>query len=188
MNTGLSQKSISKTYPTKALLTLLEVLLLISIGAIGVLIHAKFRFPLRLPGHWGLVYMALIFSGRLFSKKPYASSLSSLGAVAMLLLPLGFKDPFMPVLYIFPGFITDVFYNIFKNGKKQIILIALISGVAYMSIPLSRLFLTLFTGVIYGSFSTGYIYPFIMHFLFGACGGLTGLGIYSVIRKILKRL
>lgn len=183
MNTQLSQKNISSTYPTKVLLTILEILLLTLIGAVGVLLHAKFRFPLRLPGHWGIVYMALLFSGRFFSKKPYASSLSSIGAVAMLLLPLGFKDPFMPVLYMLPGFLVDIFYRVFRTKNQHVALVALLSGFAYMTIPIMRLFITMFTGVIHGSLISGFLYPLVMHFVFGAAGGMVALGIFKLIRR-----
>lgn len=187
MNTELSQKSISKSYPTKVLLTILEIILLIGIGAVGVLLHAKFRFPLRMPGHWGLVYMALLLSGRFFSKKQYASSLSNIGAVAMLLLPLGFKDPFMPVLYVIPGFVVDIFYRVFQKKNHNIIFVVLLSGLAYMTIPLCRIIISLTTGVFYGSFITGYFYPVIMHFVFGACGGLLALGVVTFLKKIFKQ-
>ena len=78
MNTELSQKSLSRTYPTKLTLSILEIIALMSIGAVGVLLHAKFRVPLHLPGHWGVVFMAMLFSGRLFSQRKYAASLSSI--------------------------------------------------------------------------------------------------------------
>lgn len=183
MNTELSQKSISKTYQTKVLLTILEVALLILIGSIGVLLHAKFRVPLKMPGHWGVVYMALLFSGRLFSKKPYASSLSSIGAAAMLLLPLGFKDPFMPVLYLFPGYLVDIFYNLFKAKNYHVVFVALLSGFAYMTLPLTRMIISLATGAVFGSFVNGYFYPFVMHFVFGMIGGLIGLSIFRLIKR-----
>ncbi len=186
MNTLSSPKTVSKAFPTNVIITLAEIILLFGIGALGVFLHAKFRFPLRLPGHWGLVYMALVFSGRLFSKKPYASSLSSIGAASMLLLPLGFKDPFMPVLYVLPGFLVDIFYNVFSNKNKHFVFVALLAGLAYMTIPLFRLVISMVNGFVYGSFISGYIYPFIMHFVFGACGGLAALGIFLFIRKFFK--
>lgn len=183
MITGSSQKTISKTYQTKVFLTILEIILLAGIGAIGVLLHAKFRFPLRIPGHWGLIYMAILVAGRLFSKKPYASSLSSIGAATMLLLPLGFKDPFMPFIYMFPGFLLDTFYYLFKKNNQHIIIVAFISGVAYCAIPLIRILLSATTGIFYGSFIGGFFYPVIMHIIFGAAGGILALFAYKLIKK-----
>jgi hypothetical protein len=127
--------------------------------------------------------MALLFSGRLYSQKKYASSLSSLGAAFMLLLPLGFKDPFMPVMYMLPGLLLDVFYSVFKSKNHHFIYIGLLSGIAYMTIPLIRAILSMVTGLFYGSLVGGFFYPIAMHFAFGASGGLIALGVYSLFRK-----
>ncbi len=183
MNTELSQKSLSRTYPTKLTLSILEIIALMSIGAVGVLLHAKFRVPLHLPGHWGVVFMAMLFSGRLFSQRKYAASLSSIGAAFMLVMPLGFKDPFMPVMYMLPGLLLDVFYSLFRSKNHNIIFVALLSGVAYFTIPLIRMIITLATGFFYGSFIGGFVYPIIMHFVFGAIGGMIALGAFSLIKK-----
>ncbi|HNW89047.1 MAG TPA: hypothetical protein PKN48_05250 [Bacteroidales bacterium] len=187
MNTLLSPKTVSKAFPTKVIITIAEIILLLGIGALGVVLHARFRFPLRIPGHWGVVYMALVFSGRLFSKKPYASSLSSVGAASMLLLPLGFSNPFMPVLYVLPGFLVDVFYKLFSAKNKTVVFTALVAGLAYMTIPLIRIIISLTTGVAFGSFLSGFYFPLIMHFVFGACGGLIALGFFVLIKKYFKQ-
>jgi hypothetical protein len=176
-------KSISRAYPTKILLDVSEIILLAGIGAAGVLIHAYLRIPLKLPGHHGVIYMALLLSGRLISKKNFAASLSSIGAAAMLLIPLGFKDPFMPVIYLFPGFIVDIFFNSFKTIRPKVILLALVCGLAYMTIPVTRIFITLSTGFPYGSFITGFFYPLFTHFIFGFAGGLIPAGIQFFTRK-----
>ena len=183
MNTQLSQKTSSRTFPTNISHSILEIVLLTLIGAVGVVLHAHFRFPLHLPGHWGVVYMALLFSGRLFSKKKYASSLSSLGAAFMLLLPLGFRDPFMPVLYMAPGLLRDVFYSVFRLTNHHLIFVGLLSGIAYMTLPVLRLILSLTAGIFYGSFAGGFWYPMVMHFVFGATGGLIALGVFTLIKK-----
>jgi hypothetical protein len=185
MNTNSSQKTISNALAAKVGLTALEILALIGIGMIGVLLHAKFRVPLRLPGHHGVVYMALLIGGRLLSKKPYASSLSSVGAALMLMFPLGFKDPFMPLIYLLPGFITDLGWRIFGNSHKKfnIWMLALVCGVSYMTIPLSRIIITTITGFPYGSFITGFIWPTLTHFVFGFAGGLAGTALIRAFSK-----
>jgi hypothetical protein len=183
MNTQLSQKTSSRTFQTNISLSILEIILLTLISAVGVVLHARFRFPLHLPGHWGIIYMGLLFSGRLFSQKKYASSLSSLGAAFMLLMPLGFKDPFMPVMYMLPGLLLDVFYHVFRSKNHHILFVLLLSGIAYMTIPLLRMIISLSTGLFYGSFVGGFLYPLFMHFAFGAIGGLIALGIFSFMTQ-----
>jgi hypothetical protein len=183
MNTSSSQKTVSSVTAAKVLLQIAEILALLGIGVIGVLLHAKFRFPLKLPGHHGVIYMALLIGGRLLSKKPYASSLSSVGAAMMLMFPLGFKDPFMPLIFLLPGFITDLGYRLFGQRSKNIFLLALVCGISYMTIPLSRMIITTITGFPYGSFIGGFLWPTFTHLLFGFAGGLAGTALIRAFRR-----
>lgn len=183
MNTGLSQKTSSKSAALEVSKQFAEILLLLGIGMLGVLLHAKFRVPLKLPGHHGLVYMALLVSGRLLSKKPYASSLSSVGAAVMLMVPLGFKDPLMPLYYLLPGLIADLGTWFGRRNNMHLLLLAIVCGVAYMTIPLSRIIITTITGFPYGSFIGGFLWPTVTHFVFGAAGGLAGASLVRAFRK-----
>lgn len=177
-----SPRTISRAFPIKLLTDFTEIILLAGIGAAGVLIHAYLRMPMKLPGHHGVIYMALLLSGRLISNKKFASSFSSIGAAVMLLIPLGFKDPFIPVIYLFPGYLVDICYNTFAANKK-VFLLAIVCGLAYMTIPITRIFITLVTGFPYGSFATGFLYPLFTHFAFGLVGGLIPSGIHFFTRK-----
>lgn len=183
MDGRLYPRSISRAFPTKILLDAAEILLLAGIGAAGVLLHAYLRIPMKLPGHHGVIFMALLLSGRLISKKNFASSYSSIGAAALLLFPLGFKDPFIPVIYLFPGFVIDIFFNSIKAIRPKVFLLAIVCGLAYMTIPVTRIFITLTTGFPYGAFITGFFYPLVMHFVFGFAGGLIPAGISFFTRK-----
>ncbi len=183
MDGKLSQKTISKAFPAKIVVDIAEFILLAGIGAAGVLIHSYLRMPLKLPGHHGIIYMALLLSGRLISSKKFASSYSSIGAAMMLLIPLGFKDPFIPVIYLFPGFIVDVFYNKIAAVSSKMLLLAIVCGLAYMTIPVTRMVIELFTGFPYGSIALGFFYALVMHFTFGFAGGLIPSGVRFFTRK-----
>ncbi len=183
MNGNLSQKIISKVFPVSIASDTLEIFLLSAIGALGVLMHAYLRFPINIPGHMGLVYMAILFSGRLISKKPYASSLSSIGAAFMLLFPLGFHDPFLPVIYFVPGLVVDLAY---KYSGKMFVKV-LFAGIAYAMIPLVRLLISTTTGVVYGSFvKHGFVIPVISHFAFALAGAALALSAVIFFRKVRK--
>jgi hypothetical protein len=188
MNTGSSPKTISSAYPLNLKLRLAaEIIILMGIGAIGVLLHAKFRMPLGIPGRYGLVYMALLIAGKLVTQRSYAASVASLGAAFMLLAPLGYKDPFMPLMYILPGFIVDLGFRLGNAWRTKLVLIAVICGAAYMTLPLSRMIITVTTGFPYESFmkwgipaATG------MHLLFGFAGGLAGAALVRVFKPKRK--
>jgi hypothetical protein len=188
MNTKLSQRAISGELALEIVRQVAEVILLMGIGAIGVLIHAKFRMPLGIPGRYGLIYMAILISGKLVSKKSYAASLSSMGAVLMLLAPLGFNDPFMPLYYALPGFITDECFRISESWRNKLLLLGLIGGLAYMTLPLSRIIIYLISGFPFGAFTKwGFLGVTAMHFLFGFAGGLAGTSLVRVFRTRRKK-
>jgi len=176
-------KTISKASPVSIVYNIAEIILLSLIGALGVLMHAYLRFPLNVPGHMGLLYMALLFGGRLISKKSYASSLSSLGAAFMLLFPLGFHDPFLPVIYFVPGLVVDLSYKYAERMYLKIIF----AGIAYAMIPLTRLIITLTTGFVYGSFAKhGIVIPILSHFAFAVAGASIALCAVIFFKKVRK--
>lgn len=188
MNTKLSQKTISGALAVEIIRQIAIFLLLIGIGAIGVLIHAKFRTPLGIPGRWGLIYMALLIAAKLATKKSYAASLSSLGAAAMLLFPLGYNDPFMPVTYMIPGFIVDVFFRFGETWRNKILLIALACGLAYMTLPVTRIIINQITGYPFGSLiKWGFVGTMVWHLAFGFLGGLAGTAIFRAFNTIQKK-
>lgn len=119
-----------------------EYIILFGLGILAILLHARLRTPLNIPGHHGLEFMAILMAGRVASKIKWASSISSLGIGFVLLFPVfGFKDPFMGFNYMLPGLFIDVFYNLTRNLKWQILILSLVAGLAYFTIPLSRLFI-----------------------------------------------
>jgi hypothetical protein len=178
----LSAPSLSGTVPA-----VLEYGILFGIGIIAIVLHARLRTPLNIPGHHGLEFMALLMAGRAASRIPWASSVSSLGIGLMLLFPVfGFKDPFMGIHYMLPGIFIDLTYPMIRRSKFQILLLVLFSGMAYTLIPLSRLVVHLATGYPYGAFiKHGFVLPFAGFFTFGLAGGFAGWGITT---SVLKRL
>lgn len=161
----------------------IEWILLFLFGALAILAHSKLRIPLRIPGHHGLEFMLLMLVGRGLSGEKFASSIFSLGVASLIFIPgLGFKDPFMTLIYILPGFAIDLFFNtIFKSMKKDW-LIALSAGFAYALIPVFRVIISSLTGYIYPSLMAGIFYPIFLHFIFGSLGGFLGFKISKTIK------
>jgi len=171
-------------------LSIAEYIALFGVGIIAILLHSRFKSPLSIPGHHGLEFMALMMAGRTVSKIPWASSISSLGIGFVLLFPVfGFKDPFMGTVYMLPGFLVDVFYNLSRQFKWQLLILAFVSGLAYFTIPLSRLLIHVVSGYPYSSFiKYGYVIPLISFFIFGMAGGFVGTGVtQSMVKYFRKR-
>ncbi|MFZ4398990.1 MAG: hypothetical protein ACOYO1_03060 [Bacteroidales bacterium] len=175
----------STTFQRKTFaLTLAEFIFLFLLGAMAIVLHSRLRIPLHLPGRHGIEFMMLIIIGRSFSSFRFASSFSSLGVASMLIIPiLGFKDPFVSIVFILPGFAVDLFYNSFPKFNKNIWALALASGFAYALIPVSRLVISLSTGYLYESFLGGFLYPLATHFIFGFIGGLGGSSLIKAFKK-----
>lgn len=190
MNGNAQQKSLSKEYLTNSNLTnVLEIVLLLLTGILAIVLHARLRTPINIPGHHGIEFMAIIIAARLSSKIKWASSISALGVGIFILFPvLGFKDPMMGFNYMLPLFLVDIAYNFIKSEKYKNLTIAITAGFGYMLIPLSRIMMTATTGYPYSSFiKHGYITPIFTFFLFGLLGGLLGTGIYMVGKKLLGK-
>jgi len=191
MSGNVQQKSLSREFLTnQTLANVLEVILLILAGVMAIVLHARLRTPINIPGHHGIEFMAIIIAARLSSKMKWASSISALGIGVFILFPvLGFKDPMMGFNYMLPLFLVDIAYNFIKSDKHKNLVIALAAGFGYMLIPLSRIILTLTTGFPYSTFlKHGFITPVFTFFLFGLLGGLLGTGIYLSGKKLLSKI
>ena len=191
MNGNVQQKTLSRKYLTNlSIAGILEILPLIGAGVLAIVLHARLRTPLNIPGHHGIEFMAIILAARLSSKIKWASSISALGIGIFLLFPvLGFKDPMMGFNYMLPCFFIDLAYNFIKNNKYRNLFLSIAAGLAYLMVPMSRLITTLTTGFPYSSFlKHGFATPIFTFLLFGLLGGILGTGIYIIGKKLFKRV
>jgi hypothetical protein len=191
MNGNVQKKALSEKLLTNLTLErLLEIILLILSGSIAIVLHARLRTPINVPGHHGIEFMTILIATRLSSKLKYASSISAIGVGIFMLFPvLGFKDPFAWFNYMLPFLMLDVFYNNTKSLKFSKLLLILGAGVAYMMVPLSRLLISLVSGYTYPVFlKHGMISPVFTFFIFGLAGGILGSGLYVFVKKIIRKL
>ncbi|MBC8146634.1 MAG: hypothetical protein H8E98_01465 [Bacteroidetes bacterium] len=159
-------------------------------GVLAIVLHARLRTPINIPGHHGIEFMAIILAARLSSKIKWASSISALGIGIFLFFPvLGFKDPMMGFNYMLPCFMIDLAYNFVQNKKYRNLILALAAGLGYMLIPVSRIITTVLTGFPFTSFlKHGFVTPMVTFLVFGIFGGLLGTGIYFIGKKLFKKI
>jgi len=185
MNGKQQIRSISGQYPDQALDKVLQAIALILLGVLAITLHARLRYPLSLPGHHGMEFMAILVAGRMLSNLKYAGSFTSLGTGLILLFPIfGFKDPFMGFNFMLPGLVIDAAYLVVRNNKYLPYFLAFFSAVAYASIPISRIVLQDFSGYVYPNlqkYGTP-LYPLFSHAFFGLIGGFAGIGISFIIK------
>lgn len=169
-------------------ISLLEYFIVIGGGALAAFLHAKLRIPLNLPGHHGLEFMAIYVLIRLSSDIRYAATTATLGTGLMLLIPgFGASSALHSITYLLPGLVLDALF-ILSTGRKQVFLMTVITaGLAYMSIPLSRLVLQSLTGFTSMAFiKFGALYTLFSFMLFGMLGGMLGYGLHE-IKSIYKQ-
>lgn len=186
MNGTSSLKTRSNVFPID-IPAWLEALLLISSGTLAVVLHQAFRWPLNLPGHHGIEWIAILMIGRAFSRLGPAGSLTSLGAVGGAALTgwIG-RDPFIWLIYAVPGPLVDLAFRSLPRYSDKIWFFMLLGALAHTTKPLIRLIITIASGWSFGSFRFGIVYPVASHFLYGLIGGLLGALLVLGIRKISK--
>jgi hypothetical protein len=152
--------------------------LLLLLGAGSVVLPAVLRLPLKLPGHHGLEWMALLMLGRTVSRYRWAGSISGVGAGLTALLPVwGSDDPIFWLTYLLPALVIDLGLPLARRLSAQPWALAALAGLAHGTKPLLRLAFDMAAGWPYGSLVAGVLYPLALHILFGAIGGLIGIGV-----------
>ncbi len=187
-STNLQTKSISRAFPT-SLSLLVSVVALLIIGFVATWLHAKFRFPLNMPGRHGLGFMLLVMGARYASNMRMSATITVTGSIIASLIPvLGFKDPMLPFIYLSIGVFVDFVWYRYPTFRKWIPMAALLGGLAYGLIPLVRLVFHLVSSYPYNSFvKHGYIVPFLTHIAFGFVGAIAGVGLVSVVKKRVNK-
>jgi hypothetical protein len=182
INGNMYQKNTSKAFQIESTNDLIKIGLLLLLGFFAVVLRERINIPLKIPGHHGFEFMLLFMAGKTLSRQRYAMSISSIGASVSAFLPLfHFGNAFMPFTFLLPGIIGDLIIN--RTGKSNYFYAAIAGGLAYSSIPLSRQVIMMTTGIPFPSLFSGLLYPFALHFIFGALGALAGVGIFGRFAK-----
>jgi hypothetical protein len=167
---GSLTSQLSRLYRTSAAA---ETLFLVLLGVVGVALHAYLRLPIKVPGHQGLLWIALLMVGRLVSRRRWAASISSTGAAAVSLLPvMGFKDPLDTITLLIPGIVIDLGFLASPRLVVSLLGVAFLGAFAHATKPIAKLLVSLGTGFPYPSLIAGMLYPLSLHALFGAAGAI----------------
>ena len=171
-------KRSSGSINTGQALTWPMALFLLLLGVGSVVLPAVLRLPLKLPGHHGLEWMALLMLGRTASRYRWAASISGVGAGVTALLPVwGADDPIFWLTALLPALVIDLGLPLFQRLSAQPWSLAVLAGLAHGTKPLLRLAFDTITGWPYGSLLGGVVYPLTLHIIFGIIGGLLGIGV-----------
>lgn len=188
MNGNSQEKRSYETSLSLSTANILEILLLFIAGGLAAYLHFNVRIPLNIPGHHGLEFMGVYALIRLTSDLKYAGTISMIGTGIVLLIPgVGGGTMLHGFSYLLPGIILDLAYLLGKERTRSLLVIAIVSGLAYMCIPLTRVILNAFTGYPYMALvKYGPVYTMLSFFFFGMLGGTLGYGLYAIKKSLNK--
>jgi hypothetical protein len=159
-----------------------ELLLLALFAALVVVGNIALRLPVKMPGHSGLVWMALLVSARGVVPKLGASTtvglLSGLLAAFVGVGDKGGIDTF--VSYIAAGAAVDLVAALTLMGPLTSALAGLAGNLAKLGV---KVLLELWIGIPTGFLVLGRTYPAATHALFGAVGGYLGCVVLASLRR-----
>jgi hypothetical protein len=184
MNTRQPQSILSSLFPNRTSALAAEISFLILAGAFAAFVHTVVKIPMQLPGKQGLFFMFILVSVAATSRFKAAGSLATIGAaIFMFVLPGAQPDPFKPFIILLIGVVFDAFLFKARNiNNFSVFLIAVAGSLCWALIPVSRILISLATGIQYKSFVSGALYPVATHLLFGFIGALLAGIIFRKIR------
>lgn len=165
------------------------IALLLGLGAAAVVLHEAFHWPLHLPGHHGIEWMALLVFARCTSRHPWAASIASLGAATLAVLPIWGPgaDLLQPLVYFVPGLMVDGLWCLGGGLRENPAYLACAAALAHASRPLLQLLAFQATGIPHHSLAQGLAYPLVLHLGFGLAGGLVGAMLWKATARRQRR-
>jgi hypothetical protein len=149
----------------------------------ALIIAAKFylRMPLHVPGHSGVLWMALLIIGAGLVRRPGAGTLIGLltAVLAVMFVP-GREGIFVGVKYFVPGVIVDVLTPVLGGRLDRYPTAMAVGACAHVGKLTAAYLMGLALGVPSGFLALGLGFATTTHVAFGLLGGL--LGAFVLIR------
>ncbi|MCL4426619.1 MAG: hypothetical protein M1553_14540 [Firmicutes bacterium] len=133
------------------------------------------RIPLHLPGHSGVVWMAILVLAR--GMVPWGGAASLVGIISGLLAALigeAKEGPLSFFKFLAPGVTLDLFMLLIPGFVRHSWSIAVVAALAYVTKLMTSYVLGLAMGVPHTFLILGLRYAVVFHLVFGAVGGWLG--------------
>ncbi|MFN8625367.1 MAG: hypothetical protein U0587_05225 [Candidatus Binatia bacterium] len=164
--------------------SLFELLLLGMLAALVVVGKVALRFPIRMPGHSGIVWMALLVVARAIVPKHGASSCAAgLSGLFAALMGVGDKGALNTLLsYAAAGIGVDAVCALARVPERPAVC-AVAGAVGNLAKLAVKVLLELWIGIPTGFVLLGRIYPAATYVVFGAAGGYLGFLVLQALRR-----
>jgi hypothetical protein len=164
--------------------TTFELILLALFSSLVVGAKIIMHLPLRIPGHSGAFWMAILVVASGLVSKPGALSLVGItSGLLATFLGLGDKGPIYTLLsYATAGIAVDV-ATILLGGMKNIVVAAVAGIVGNVVKMLTKVALCMLLGIPAGFVALGAVFYTLSNAASGAVGGVLGWFILQALRK-----
>ena len=175
VNTGRKRERYFSTF---------DLILLALFSALVVVAKIVLRMPLRLPGHSGIFWMALIIVARGLVPKNGALSLVGLSSgLLAAFMGLGDMGPIYTFLsYLSIGVVADL-TALFLGGVDEAIPSVLVGILGHIAKILTKFLLAMLLNIPSGFVALGLLASIGTYTVFGAIGGLLGWLILGALRR-----
>ncbi len=172
------------TAGTGPYLSTFELLLLAMLASLVVVANLALRFPIRMPGHSGIVWMAVLVTARgVVPKRGAAMITATFSGIAAAFLGIGDKGPLDTLLsYTAAGLGVDIVMGLVTEPDRALVY-ALAGAAGNLAKLGMKVLLELWIGIPTGFVLIGRLYPAVTHLVFGLAGGYLGFLVLRALRR-----
>lgn len=170
-------------------MSLRESIIAVFFGTLVVISKYALRLPLHIPGHSGLIWMAVLTVCCLSIRKGRAGTLA--GVVSGLLtIMLGLENEGFLTFFKFflPGLTLDICFSLFPGAMNRWYAVAVIAAISHWTKLLANYIIGLILHLPMGFLVAGVQIATVNHLVFGALGGFVAYLICNnnLYRKYLR--
>ncbi|MDE3207235.1 MAG: hypothetical protein KGL58_00135 [Pseudomonadota bacterium] len=158
--------------------SLRSCLALLSLGSLAGLIQGLVHIPLHIPGHQGLMLMAILMYARMNTPYRFAATFCTMGATLVTYL-IGLHDPLAYFSFMMTGIALDLLFGL---ATRRPLIIALAGALAFLAHPLLQGFVMMTSPMFFKPLFFSIPYLLMTHLAFGYTGSLIGLGLTKTKR------
>lgn len=159
----------------------------ITITFLGVLaaLSNLIRIPMHVPGHSGLLWIAIFTFCCLTFRKMGSGTLAGIvGGFVAVIFGIGNDGPFVFFKYFVPGVSMDLIFTLIPYTLKKWYLIAMVAAFSHWTKLLCNYVIGTILNLPQGFLVLGVQVATINHFIFGFGGGVLAYIVYSRTKKI----
>lgn len=162
----------------------LAFLLLFTIGAVLAYSRIGAGWNLHLPGHQGLIRVAIMLIAARGFGLPWSATTVAAGAGTVdWYLPAHALDPFTPLTYFLCGAVIDLGLRFAPRWRGNAFFLGAVGAAANGSKPLFLWLVAAASGIEFGSIAHGLAYPLFSHLAFGLGAGAAVAGLIPVLKR-----